>query len=138
MRAKRHLLVMGVAGMAALGAVFVTVPASAAPKPIKVVSCELKYACLYYNSNLNGAMFKHRYNVSDYAGWRFEASSRGSAGAGEYVKNHAASVDNWDPDNGIRIYTNSNYQGNWDGFPPFDSHNLDVAKNNNASGKWDH
>ncbi|MFE6775475.1 peptidase inhibitor family I36 protein [Streptomyces sp. NPDC057702] len=138
MKTKRRLLALVIAGMAAVGSALAAAPASAAPQPITSGSCEDKYVCLYYNSDLKGAMFKHRYNIPNYAGYVFTASDAGSAGAGQPVKNNAASVTNWDRGNGIRIYVNSNYDGKWDGVPAWTSRNLDVTKNNNASGRWDH
>ncbi|MFF5715837.1 peptidase inhibitor family I36 protein [Streptomyces buecherae] len=138
MKMNRRLLAFGVVGVAAVGTAFATVPASAAPASATVLSCEDKYACLYYNSDHKGAMFKHRYDISNYAGYVFAASDAGSAGAGLPVKNKAASVANWDRGNGIRIYELSGYGGDWDGVPPWTSVNLTLTKNNNASGKWDH
>ncbi|WEV27706.1 peptidase inhibitor family I36 protein [Streptomyces sp. 71268] len=138
MKMKGRLLALGVVGMAAMGTAFATVPASAAPKPITSGGCEDKYVCLYYNSDLKGAMFKHRYNISNYAGYVFTASDAGSAGAGQPVKNNAASATNWEQGNGIRIYVNSNYIGDWDGVPAWTWVNLSATKNNNASGVWDH
>ncbi|MBC3985634.1 peptidase inhibitor family I36 protein [Streptomyces sp. AC536] len=138
MKKKLRLLALGISGMTAMGMTLAGVPASAAPKAVTTGGCQDKHICLYYNSDLKGAMFQHRYNISNYAGYVFTASDAGSAGAGQPVKNNVASADNADAGNGIRIYVNSNYVGDWDGVPPWTWRNLDVAKNNNASGKWDH
>ncbi|MEV6245900.1 peptidase inhibitor family I36 protein [Streptomyces sp. NPDC051742] len=104
-----------------------------------VIGCEDFHACLYYNSDYQGAMYKQEYDTPDYAGRYFEASLAGSNGAGVVVKNNAASVDNWDRLSRIRIYYNSNYNGSYayQTIAANGKANLNsTMKNNNASGKF--
>ncbi|MFJ6466182.1 hypothetical protein ACIQM0_35030 [Streptomyces sp. NPDC091387] len=132
----KHLAAVGAVALATTaGSLFLASPANAA------VSCSVDYACLHYNSNNEGALYKQYYGILDYAGLTFSASTstNGGNGAGQAVKNNAASVDNWDFDLGIRIYYNSNYDYSFasqridkGGFANLNS----TMKNNNASGDW--
>ncbi|WP_411111474.1 peptidase inhibitor family I36 protein [Streptomyces sp. c-19] len=104
-----------------------------------VIGCEDFHACLYYNSDYQGAMYKQEVDTPDYAGRYFSASLAGSNGAGVVVKNNAASVDNWDRLSRIRIYYNSNYNGSYayQTIAANGKANLNATmKNNNASGKF--
>ena len=106
--------------------------------------CDRGEACLYYNSNLEGAVYDVNYSVANYAfptPAKFQTSHNGhgtlSAGAGQDVWNNAASAYNnsrcW-----LDIYYNSNFDshvyvqeinpGQWANLDP-------VLKNNNASQK---
>ncbi|MFI7388684.1 hypothetical protein [Streptomyces sp. NPDC049813] len=132
----KHLATTGAVALATTaGCLVLASPANAA------VSCSVDYACLHYNSNNAGALYKQYYAIPDYAGLKFSASTstNGGNGAGQAVKNNAASVDNWDFDLGIRIYYNSNYNASFasqaiakGGFANLNS----TMKNNNASGDW--
>ncbi|MEV4425286.1 peptidase inhibitor family I36 protein [Streptomyces sp. R-07] len=133
MNVKRLIAATGVALAVAGSTLTFAAPANA------VIGCADFHACLYYNSDYKGAMYKQEYDTPDYAGRYFEASLAGSNGAGVEVKNNAASVDNWDRLSRIRIYYNSNYNGNYayqtiaaDGKANLNS----TMKNNNASGKF--
>lgn len=66
--------------------------------------------CLYYNSGYAGARFNDPW-VDNYAGWTFKSWSGGKTGAGESVKNNAASVQNWDLFDYGCLYYNSNQSG---------------------------
>jgi hypothetical protein len=91
--------------------------------------------CLYYNSNLAGARFNDPY-TDNYAGWVFKAWSGGDAGAGQDVKNNAASVHNYSTVTGD-IYYNSNQQGAVQKIAGNSSANLNsTLKNENASQGW--
>lgn len=93
--------------------------------------------CLYYNSNLAGARFNDPY-TDNYAGWVFKAWSGGDAGAGQAVKNNAASVRNYDSAVTGVIYFNSNQAGATQKIAPSSSANLNsTLKNENASQGWD-
>lgn len=100
-------------------------------------TCTTGYACLYYNSNYQGAFFRQYFDIPNYASYYFSASAAGSAGAGIAVKNNTASVDNWDFNFGIREYYNSNYGGAYQSIPAGGAANLNATlKNDNASGKF--
>ncbi|GAA2993488.1 peptidase inhibitor family I36 protein [Streptomyces fulvorobeus] len=104
-----------------------------------IISCSDFHVCLHYNSDYQGALFDQLYDTPDYAGRYFEASINGSAGAGQQVKNNAASVDNWDRLSRVRIYYNSNYDGSYayQTIAKNGKANLNATmKNNNASGKF--
>ena len=91
--------------------------------------------CLYYNSNEAGARFNDPY-TDNYAGWVFKAWSGGDAGAGQVVKNNAASVHNYSPVIGD-IYFNSNQAGPKQQIAGNTSANLNsTLKNENASQGW--
>jgi hypothetical protein len=93
--------------------------------------------CLYYNSNLAGARFNDPY-TDNYAGWVFKAWSGGDAGAGQAVKNNAASVRNYDPYVTGVVYYNSNQAGPSESISPSSWVNLNsTLKNENASQGWD-
>jgi hypothetical protein len=137
MRIRRTVLA-GAVALAGLGtAMSTTGTAHAGSSGSAAVECASGYACLYYNSNFSGAVYRQLIAVPDYAGYTFVASSKGSAGAGSGVKNNAASVDNWDFANGIRIYYNSNYVGVSQSIGAGGTANLNPdLKNQNASGRF--
>ncbi|MGW1882101.1 peptidase inhibitor family I36 protein [Streptomyces sp. NPDC001970] len=126
----------GVTVLALTGAGIATAaPANAA------VSCPSGYACLHYNSNFEGAIFAQADGVSNYAGLKFSASTypNGSRGAGAYVKNNAASVNNNNLHNAFRVYYNSGYDGSYayQTIGAWTASNLNsTMKNNNASGRF--
>lgn len=92
--------------------------------------------CLYYNSNLSGARFNDPY-TDNYAGRVFVAWSGGSAGAGQLVKNNAASARNYDATFTAIVWFNSNQAGPNEAVAPLTWLNLDsTLKNNNASQSW--
>lgn len=128
----RRVAVAGAVALAGFGTALATAGTANAAE-----SCTSGYACLHYNSDYQGAFYRQYFNIPNYAGYYFSASSAGSAGAGQAVKNNTASVDNWDFNNGIRMYFNSNYAGVSQGIPAGGAANLNTSlKNDNASGKF--
>ncbi|MFE2601605.1 peptidase inhibitor family I36 protein [Streptomyces sp. NPDC057617] len=131
-----RLAAAGAMSFALMGAGLATAaPASAA------VACPAGAACLHYNSNFEGAIFAQTGGVSDYAGHTFVASSypNGSNGAGQNVKNNAASVNNNNVNRQFRVYFNSGYNGSfaYQTIGAFAAANLNsTMKNNNASGQF--
>lgn len=92
--------------------------------------------CLYYNSDYAGARFNDP-GMDNYAGWVFKSWSGGDAGAGQAVKNNAASVQNYDPKCTAIVYYNSNQAGASQKIGPDDEANLNsTLKNENASQGW--
>ncbi|MFH8755973.1 peptidase inhibitor family I36 protein [Streptomyces atroolivaceus] len=130
----KRLAVAGSLALAVTGSALVfAAPASA------IISCSDYHACLHYNSDYKGALYDQLYDTPDYTGRTFEASLGGSNGAGQQVKNNAASVDNWDQVSRVRIYYNSNYDGSYayQTIAKYGKANLNATmKNNNASGKF--
>ncbi|MFF2026307.1 peptidase inhibitor family I36 protein [Streptomyces sp. NPDC058171] len=134
----RKTVLAGAVALAGLGtALSTTGTAHAGSSGSAAVECASGYACLYYNSNFSGAVYRQYTAISNYDGYYFVASSKGSAGAGSSVKNNAASVDNWDFAFGIRIYYNSNYGGVSQSIGAGGTANLNASlKNQNASGHF--
>ena len=89
--------------------------------------------CLYYNSNWAGAKADFRDKKPDLAGYTFKAPG---AGAGQAVKNNAASAQNWDHTRTAVVFFNSNYQGTYDNVWTWTAVNLSNTYNDNASFKW--
>ncbi|MFJ9176783.1 hypothetical protein [Streptomyces sp. NPDC102360] len=128
----RNLAVASAVALAGVGTALSTSGTAMAAE-----SCTSGYACLYYNSNYSGAFYRQYFNIPNYSGYYFSASSSGSAGAGLPVKNNVASVDNWDFNNGFRMYYNSNYAGTSQSIAAGGAANLNTSlKNENASGKF--
>ncbi|MFE5873101.1 peptidase inhibitor family I36 protein [Streptomyces roseifaciens] len=97
--------------------------------------CTRGYTCLFYNSNLQGATFRQGLdakpeNIPNYAGYSFYDGN----GAGQSVKNNAASVNNQSGGHFV-VYYNSNYKGGTDPIPAGAAMGLSVTDNNNASGR---
>jgi hypothetical protein len=85
--------------------------------------------CLYYNSNEQGAGAGFNGDVSDLSGYAYSSTG---AGAGQGVKNNAASAE--DDDNGEDfIYFNHGYAGNYDWLNPDSYGQLYYTYNNDAS-----
>ncbi|MEV6793689.1 hypothetical protein AB0M87_17170 [Streptomyces sp. NPDC051320] len=117
------------------GSLVLASPADAA------VGCSVSHACLHYNSNLQGALLIQYVDIPDYAGYKFSASTspNGGNGAGQAVKNNAASIDNWDPNFDFRVYYNSDYSARYASqtIPVYGEANLNSQmKNQNASGNF--
>ncbi|GAA1991000.1 hypothetical protein [Kitasatospora viridis] len=94
-------------------------------------------ACLYYNSNLGGARDADP-NANNYGTtYTFKAYYGGTNGAGQYVKNNAASVYNSTSCFDLHIWFNSNQAGAMQTIGDNDWANLNATlKNNNASQSW--
>jgi hypothetical protein len=152
MKWKRHTAALAIALFLAGTGIAVAGPASAAPGAPATLDgwCDQGEACLYYNSNLEGAIFDVPYNVPSFAfagpnrklpefTWSRGGTGDINAGAGQRVWNNAASVRNKSRCF-LRIYYNSNYDGRVDAqeIAPGQWANLDpVLKNNNASMKFE-
>ena len=135
-----HLKRSVVAGLMALAAagsgLTLSAPASAAPA---AASCSTGYACLFYHPDYTGAVYKQWDDDKNYGNDHFvtSTSARGSEGAGEVVRNAAASVDNWDFNNPITIYYHPNYEGPHQTIAAGGQGNLNsTMRNENASGAF--
>ncbi|MEU0698672.1 peptidase inhibitor family I36 protein [Streptomyces niveus] len=107
-------------GITALGAA----PASAACQQF----------ILYYHSNQQGACWHTNTSRPDLANTGpFSCDGDDCRGAGEPVKNNAASGWNWYDYVTAVVYYNSNYKGAYDVFRPLDKKNLVNTYNENAS-----
>ncbi|MBZ9640177.1 hypothetical protein [Streptomyces sp. PSKA30] len=103
--------------------------------------CAYSHVCLYYNSGQSGAKFSRYFNASsaqvtlaipDLAGYYFDSSG---AGAGQTVKNNAASGEIYGRNCSMWVYYNSNYGGNIDYFGDTSYGQLWYTYNENASLK---
>ncbi|THA47086.1 peptidase inhibitor family I36 protein [Streptomyces sp. A1136] len=121
MRIRHGLAVLAAAVGMTLGAVV----------PAQADACPSGLFCLYYNSNIQGANANYNWSDSDLAGDTFMPLS--GAGAGEPVKNNAASAKNYQVNAYVRVYYNSGYSGPYDQFSPGQSKNLVNTRNENAS-----
>lgn len=100
--------------------------------------------CIHYNSVGNGynAEFGSDYNVPSFNpnltsnDVYFKAGSKGSAGAGSWVWNNAASLRNLGNTVRVGVFENSNYEGESDIFGIGRSGNLVDTRNDNASMGW--
>lgn len=100
--------------------------------------------CMHYNSSANGlnAEFGSDYNVPSFNPSRttddiyFKAGSQGSAGAGQWVWNGAASVVNPNLTVRVGVFVDSDYNGLVDIANPGQTKNLVNTKNNDASMGW--
>ena len=111
------------------------VPASDAGAAERDGACDSGEVCFYYNSNQQGAVSDFSSSVGSYGEsqpkcYEFKGSGKG---AGECMKNQAASVANRS-DKPVTVYYNSNYQGASQTIPAGESANLSAElKNQNAS-----
>ncbi|AXI89597.1 peptidase M23 [Streptomyces sp. ETH9427] len=121
MRVRSTLAALAIAAGAT---VFMSSPASAD------TGCDVSDFCLYYNSNFGGAHKHFRLSEPDLAGYVYQCCS---AGAGQPVKNNAASAKNDFTGTYVRVFYNSNYAGPYDTFAPQQSKNLVNTYNDNAS-----
>ena len=97
--------------------------------------CNSFEICFYYNSNLGGAKHDYRYRISNFAGYNFLSPG---AGAGQPVKNNAASARNYDGYFTARVYFNSGWSGPADDVNILSWRNLGDTYNDNASYAWCH
>ncbi|MEU5438799.1 peptidase inhibitor family I36 protein [Streptomyces sp. NPDC020719] len=95
------------------------------------IACAYQAFCLYYNSNVKSAMQQYWTDWKDFADQEFYGP--GLPGAGQSVKNNAASDINTFLRSGARVYYNSNYQGASDYTAAQDWRNLAATYNDNAS-----
>ncbi|WP_158239023.1 peptidase inhibitor family I36 protein [Streptomyces barkulensis] len=125
MRIRSALVTMAVTGAGLVG---LATPANAATN-----TCDPSHFCLFYNSNIQNAYYPFWDNVSDFAGYTYKGAG---AGAGQQVKNNAASAQNLQTNLVARVYYNSNYGGVYDNVQPTSWRNLSNTYNENASFKW--
>ena len=94
--------------------------------------CESSETCFYWGPGRSGAVYDISRWVPDFAGARFVG---GGQGAGEPVKNNAASV--WEnsglSQGGACVHYNENYRGPYDYVPGNTWRDLNVTRNDNAS-----
>lgn len=94
-------------------------------------------ACLYFNSFLAGARDADPYANNYGTTYTFKSWSFGTNGAGVYVKNNAASVDNYASCYDVHIWFNSNQAGAMQTIGKNNWANLNsTLKNENASQSW--
>ncbi|MYV41358.1 hypothetical protein GT030_21445 [Streptomyces sp. SID1328] len=103
--------------------------------------CASSHICLYYGSGQSGAKFTRAYDdnsakitlaIPDLAGYTFDSSG---SGAGQAVKNNAASAEIYGSHCSMWVYYNSNYGGNIDYFGDSSYGQLWYTYNQNASLK---
>lgn len=100
--------------------------------------------CIHYNSVGNGmnAEFGSDYSVPSFNPYvtsndiSFKAGSEGSAGAGQWVWNNAASLVNFHTTVRVAVFQQSDYSGLRDVFSAYTYGNLVNTKNDNASMAW--
>lgn len=128
LKAKR-LFVAGGMSVLALAA---SIGAASADSPQQ---CPVQEACLYYNSNLEGAHGNDRgQDLPSYGQMKF--SIGGGAGFNQLVKNNTASISTGNDVGGYRVYYNSNYAGVYQTIGGNSWANLNSQlKNQNASGR---
>lgn len=94
----------------------------------------------YYNSNLAGAYRVFSTDVSNLAGYKYDAVGTTSAGLGQYVKNNAASIRHYSYSSTgmpVVVFFYSGYGFPADACVPNCAGNLTPdLKNNNASHRW--
>lgn len=101
--------------------------------------------CLYYHANFKGACFADPIKDA-YTGWTFatcttnpvgDPAPGNASGAGQPVRNDAASAQNWSHGNTCFIWVFANWTGPNQSDPPFTAINLNSSLvNNNASQSW--
>ncbi|MER6916641.1 peptidase inhibitor family I36 protein [Streptomyces sp. NPDC000594] len=125
MRIRSALVTLAVTGVGVVG---LASPASAATN-----TCNPSHFCLFYNSNIQNAYYPFWDKVPDFAGYTFRGAG---AGAGQAVKNNAASAQNLQTGLVARVHFNSNYGGVYDNVGPTSWRNLANTYNDNASFDW--
>lgn len=132
---KRNHRLVAAAGLALAAVVATAAPAAAATEYNGV--CSEGYGngelCLYYNSNWQGAKADFLNAKSTFGTYTFLAPG---SGAGQLVKNNAASAQNWDHNRTAVVFFNSNWQGTYDNVWTWTAVNLSNTYNDNASFKW--
>ncbi|GAA1992734.1 peptidase inhibitor family I36 protein [Kitasatospora viridis] len=139
MNARRRTFA-GLLAAAALGAAVLAAAPAYADGP---GDCPSDVACLFYNSGFQGSYFGDGAGNSQtpenylYNSWYTFGGGNGS-GAGQYVKNNAASVYDYNINYSVTIYYNSNNAGPSQTIGPDAGANLNsTLKNNNASQCFD-
>ncbi|WP_158603006.1 peptidase inhibitor family I36 protein [Jiangella rhizosphaerae] len=128
--ALRAITRSALAAAAALGAAVAALSAAPAAQAWEGDGrCETGEVCLYWGGNYTGAFRDYSGSVWDFAGHRYPNNG---TGAGQSVKNNAASVINRDGAAAI-IYYNEGYTGPYDYVAPYTRRNLYYTWNDNAS-----
>lgn len=96
-------------------------------------ACPFPYFCLYYNSNLQGAVAFFFDKDPNFDNDRFSGTG---AGNGQIVKNNAASAKNNQTGLQAWVWFNSNYGGVHDVVGRSSWRNLTATYNENASFDW--
>jgi hypothetical protein len=96
-------------------------------------ACPFPYFCLYYNSNLQGAVAFFYAKDPDFGNDRFSGTGNGT---GKIVKNNAASARNTQTGLDAWVWFNSNYGGAHDVVTRSSWRNLTATYNENASFDW--
>lgn len=99
----------------------------------KANACPFPYFCLYFNSNLGGAVALFYDKDPNFNNDRFSGTGNGS---GVIVKNNAASAKNNQTGIDAWVWFNSNYGGAHDVVTRGSSRNLTATYNENASFDW--
>lgn len=137
MRFVRRAVAGAITATAISAAIIVTAtPALATSGP-----CAAGEACLFFNSDYQGATFSdgngNSQTPENYGSPNWYIFTNGN-GAGYYVKNNAASVFNYDINYSLTIYYNSNNSGPSQYIKRGTGANLNATlKNNNASQCYD-
>ncbi len=119
-------------------------PASAAERDItgwrSAEPCTSDYWCLYYRVYAEGAQYNHFGSASEIkyvsAGgptFRNRGATRGAEGAGQQVRNNAASLNNKTNNRSISSFYSPGYRGNSDRLQDGWAGNLYYTANNGAS-----
>jgi hypothetical protein len=142
----KHVAAVGAATLLLIGG-NVAMAGTASADPLQQVSqdgwCDLGEVCLFYHSNLVGAVFDSTYTLWNYGAYQFKCSRQAfgdgplCSGSGEPVWNNAASVYNRNKFCDVAIFYHSNYGGAVQVIPRQHWANLNpTLKNNNASQKF--
>ncbi|WP_037857618.1 peptidase inhibitor family I36 protein [Streptomyces sp. NRRL S-340] len=146
MHAQRIVARLGTAAAASLALVGVLAGQSSATSdridgwntnsaPVRCGTTSPYFFCLYYSPGAEGAVWKSRSNaVRNLSGATFYDDGYGSAGAGQPVRNNAASAENASSACNVGIWYSPDYQGNSNWLSPGKGGNLtSYLRNNEAS-----
>ncbi|MFD5620508.1 hypothetical protein [Streptomyces yangpuensis] len=124
-----------VAAVAASGVLVMALPSTAQAAP--TLRCYPGLACVYYNSNQAGAVATMNH-IDGMPSWDFAGvfSAGTGNGAGQQIKNNAASADSRYATQAVRVHYNSWYKGPYDVVTAQSKRNLSVTYNNNASWNY--
>ncbi|MCX4730593.1 hypothetical protein [Streptomyces sp. NBC_01363] len=96
------------------------------------------YMCLYYSPNLTNASWTPtRTSDADLAGNKFANHGTGSAGAGQVVRDNAASMGNNTTNCHVTVFSKTDFHGNTNWLRAGHAGNLKDLRNDNASIRVD-
>ncbi|MFD7497571.1 hypothetical protein ACFV8T_35395 [Streptomyces sp. NPDC059832] len=96
------------------------------------------YMCLYYSPGLKNASWTPtRTSDADLAGNKFANHGTGSAGAGQVVRNNAASMGNHTTNCHVTVFSKTSFHGNTNWLRAGHAGNLTTLRNDNASIRVD-